>query len=69
MTNTQEVPVQVDQIVAPDAALAGAGKATKNVASSPRPDPEVAAVAHRRQFNSRDKRRILEAADPLYATG
>jgi hypothetical protein len=28
-----------------------------------RPDPEVVATARRRQFSSRDQRRLLEAAD------
>jgi len=43
----------------------GVRSATKEVSgdSRPAPDPEVAATAKRRQFSSKEKRRILAAAD------
>ena len=46
-------------------------KAPVNVHSSiiPTPDPEVAAIAKRRQFSSSDKRRILLAADRCAEVG
>ena len=61
-TKTQ-TPMQVEQAVAPDEALEGARRATGDASSGARPDPEVVAVARRRQFSSSDKRRILAAAD------
>jgi hypothetical protein len=63
MTKSKKVPMPVEQAVVPDAALEGARRATEDAASGARPDPEVAAVARRRQFSSADKRRILDAAD------
>ena len=45
------------------AAAQGARRATGNASSGARPDPEVVAVARRRQFSSSDKRRILAVAD------
>ena len=39
------------------------------VASAPPADPEVAATARRRQFSSREKRRILAAAERCTAIG
>jgi hypothetical protein len=63
MTTKKKVPMQVEQAVesavALDEALAGARRATGNASSSARPDPEVVAVAQRRQFSSNEKRRIL----------
>ena len=48
-------------------------KASMNILSStavaPTPDPEVAAIAKRRQFSSNDKRRLLAAADRCTKAG
>lgn len=53
-----------------DAAVEGGRRATGDAASIARPaDPEVAATAKRRQFSSREKRRILAAADRCTAVG
>jgi transposase len=47
-----------------DAAAKGARRATADAApATTAPDPEVAAIAKRRQFSSAEKRRILSAAD------
>jgi len=43
--------------------LEDARRAAGNAPSGAQPDPEVVAIARRRQFTSGDKRRILEAAD------
>ncbi len=43
--------------------------AEESPASLPLPDPEVAATAKRRQFSSREKRRILAAADRCTKAG
>jgi transposase len=67
MTTKKKVPMHVEQavehVVAPDETLEGARRATADASSGARPDPEVVAVARRRQFSSSEKRRILEAAD------
>jgi len=63
MLTKTKVPMEVEQAVAPDEALEGARRATGDASSGARPDPEVVAVARRRQFSSSDKRRILAAAD------
>jgi transposase len=49
----------------------GVRSATKEVAGDVRlaPDPEVAATAKRRQFSSKEKRRILAAADRCSEAG
>jgi transposase len=54
-----------------DDALRGARTATKAVSVDlrPAPDPEVAATAKRRQFSSKEKRRILAAADRCSEAG
>lgn len=48
-----------------EGALEGARRATGNAPSvaPPAPDPEVPAIARRRQFSGADKRRIVSAAD------
>jgi transposase-like protein len=53
------------------AATPAARSATEEVAvdSRPAPDPEVAAIAKRRQFSSKEKRRILAAADRCSEAG
>jgi len=52
-------------------ASGGARTATEAVAtdSRPAPDPEVAATAKRRQFSTKEKRRILAAADRCTEAG
>ena len=59
------------RLVAMDDALRGVRTATEAVAadSRPAPDPEVAATAKRRQFSSKEKRRILAAADRCSEAG
>ena len=49
----------------------GARSATADGSADPRspPDPEVAATAKRRQFSSKEKRRILAAADRCAEAG
>jgi transposase len=44
-------------------ALEGARRATEKASSNAAPDPEVVAIAQRRQFSPSTKRRILAAAD------
>lgn len=69
MTTKTKDPMRVEQAVAPDEALEGARRATGDASSGARPDPEVVAVARRRQFSSSDKRRILAAADACTQPG
>ena len=73
MTTKKKVPMHVEQavehVVALDEALVGARRATGNTSSSARPDPEVVAVAQRRQFSSGEKSRILALADACAQPG
>jgi transposase-like protein len=69
MKTKTKSPMQVEQAVAPDEALEGARRATGNASSGARPDPEVVAVAQRRQYSSADKQRILAAADQCTQPG
>jgi transposase len=55
--------MESQQLTAPEGALEDARRAAGNAPSGAQPDPEVVAIARRRQFTSGDKRRILEAAD------
>ena len=59
------------RLMAMDDAVRGGRTATEAVAadSRPAPDPEVAATAKRRQFSSKEKRRILAAADRCSEAG
>lgn len=50
-------------VLSVDAAAEGARRATAAAASTGAPDPEVVAIAKRRQFSAAEKRRILNAAD------
>jgi transposase-like protein len=52
-----------------DDALEGARRATGNASSIAVPNPEVAAVARRRQFSSGERQRILAAADQCKEPG
>ena len=56
---------------ATDEVARGARSATADGSVDPRspPDPEVAATAKRRQFSSKEKRRILAAADRCTEAG
>jgi transposase len=64
MTNRMKVvPKQVNEVSALEDALEGARRATEKASSNAAPDPEVAAIAQRRQFSPSTKRRILAAAD------
>ena len=54
----------IDEAVALEGVLEGARRATGNTNSSAPPaDPEVVAIARRRQFSPGEKRRIVAAAD------
>ena len=57
------------KVVALDDALEGARRATGDASSSAAPNPEVVAIAHRRQFPMEERRRILAAADACTAPG
>ena len=50
-------------------ALERARRATANASPSAPPNPEVAATAHRRQFTSAERARILNAADACKVPG
>ena len=50
-------------------ALEGSRRATGNASPIAPPSPEVAAIAHRRQFSSAERTRILSAADACSAPG
>jgi transposase len=52
-----------------DDPLEGARRAPGNGSSSAAPDPEVAAVARRRQFSAGERQRILAAADQCKLPG
>lgn len=52
-----------------DDALEGARRATANASPIAPPNPEVAAVARRRQFTCAERARILNAADACKAPG
>jgi transposase-like protein len=69
MKTKTKSPMRDEQAVAPDEALEGARRATGNASSGARPDPEVVAVAQRRQFSSANKLRILAAADQCTQPG
>lgn len=69
MTTKTKDSMHVKHAVALDEVLEGARRATGNASSSARPDPEVVAVARRRQFSSGEKRRILAAADRCMQPG
>jgi len=69
MLSKTKSPMQVEQAVAPEEVLEGARRATGNASSGARPDPEVVAVARRRQYSSSEKRRILALADECTQPG
>ena len=60
----------IDEAVALEGVLEGARRATGNTNSSAPPaDPEVVAIARRRQFSPGEKRRIVAAADRCSESG
>ena len=63
MNKSKVETMESPQLFAPEGALEDARRAAGNAPSGARPDPEVVAMAKRRQFSSSDKRRILDAAD------
>ncbi len=64
------VPLRAKNAVALDAPSQGARRASEEGASSAAPkNPEVVAVARRRQFSPSERRRILAAADRCTAPG
>ena len=62
------VSQQARGLAVPGAAL-GARRATGAAPGTAAPDPEVVAVAKRRQFSAAEKRRILNAADRCTQAG
>ena len=68
MTEQMKASMNIHSSTVMDEALTGARRASGN-ASSVAPDPEVAAIAKRRQFSSSEKRRILAAADRCTKAG
>ena len=63
MSKESKEPMKADISLAMGEALEGARRATGNASPIAPPDPEVAATAHRRQFTSAERTRILSAAD------
>jgi len=63
MNKSKAEAMESTRLIAPEGALEDARRAAGNAPSGARPDPEVVAMAKRRQFSSSDKRRILDAAD------
>lgn len=55
--------LQEGRDLAVDGAAQGARRATGDAPSTAAPDPEVVAIAKRRQFSAAEKRRLLNAAD------
>lgn len=69
MTNQMKDRMNDHAAFAMDDALEGARRATGNGSSIAAPDPEVAAIAQRRQFPIGEKQRILAAADQCKKPG
>ncbi len=69
MATETKVRMNGKKVVALDDALEGARRATGDASSSAAPNPEVVAIAHRRQFPMEERRRILAAADACTAPG
>jgi len=63
MNKSKAEAMESPKLIAPVGALEDTRRAAGNAPTGERPDPEVVAMAKRRQFSSSDKRRILEAAD------
>lgn len=69
MSKEFKEPMNADVCVAMVDELEGARRATANASTIAPPDPEVAAIARRRQFTSAERTRILSAADACKAPG
>jgi transposase len=69
MTNKMKDRMKDNAAFAMDGSLEGARRATGNEASIAAPNPEVAAIAHRRQFPIGERLRILSAADQCIEPG
>jgi len=65
-----KVPMNAHQpVAAMEEVLHGVQRATEDASSIVPPDPEVAAIAKRRQFSPSERRRILAAADRCSKNG
>lgn len=69
MANQLKDPMNDHVVFAMDDALEGARRATGNASSIATPNPEVAAMARRRQFPIGERLRILAAADQCRESG
>ena len=56
-------PISANDTIALEGVTQGARRATGDATSSAPPNPEVVAIARRRQFSGSEKRRILALAD------
>jgi transposase len=63
MNKSKAKTMESSKATEPEGTLENTRGAAGNAPSAARPDPEVIAIAKRRQFSGSDKRRILEAAD------
>src|SRR5665647_2046126 len=69
MSKESKEPMNADVSPAMGDALEGARRSTGNASPVAPPDPEVAAMARRRQFTSAERTRILSAADACKVPG
>jgi len=69
MTNQKKDRMKDNAAFAMDDSVEGARRATGSESSIAAPDPEVAAIAHRRQFPIGERLRILAAADHCVEPG
>ena len=69
MANQMKDQMNDHAAFAMDDGLEGARRATGNASSIAPPNPEVAAIARRRQFPSEERQRILAAADQCQQPG
>ena len=63
MNKSKAKTMESSKATEPEGTLENTRRGAGNAPSAARPDPEVIAMAKRRQFSGSDKRRILEAAD------
>jgi len=63
MNKSKAKTMESSKATEPEGTLENTRRAAGNAPSGARPDPEVIAMAKRRQFSGSDKRRILEDAD------
>jgi len=69
MSDQSKERMNAAEVPANGAAVEGARRATGDAAPFAPPDPEVGAVARRRQFNASERARILKAADACSQSG